>query len=344
MISSICSASEVSSRPIVGAIRWDAWSGGPVTEEVEKSLGPQKYHSRMPWFARVEGEGRVQIDGSPQAIMDQEIGYAASAGLDYWAFLLYPEKNAMSRALGGYLNSAERGKINFCVILHNSFSVPEAQWSNECRRAAALLKEPGYQTVLGGRPLVYAFDVRLNGEFPAQRFADFKEACESSGMRPYFVLMGWDPASDYRMASGWGFDAVSAYACAGDNATFTGLCRVSERSWQEAASAGVPYVPLVTTGWDKHPRKDNPVSWEKGQSYHTQKVFPATATPQEISSHLGDALAFVKTNRTVCAANAVILYAWNEHDEGGWLAPTWTPDGKPNTERLDAIRHILKPN
>lgn len=40
-------------------------------------------------------------------------------------------------------------------------------------------------------------------------------------------------------------------------------------------------------------------------------------------------------------ANAIIIYAWNEHDEGGWLSPTWSPDGNPNTARLDAIRSVL---
>jgi hypothetical protein len=42
------------------------------------------------------------------------------------------------------------------------------------------------------------------------------------------------------------------------------------------------------------------------------------------------------------AANAVIIYAWNEHDEGGWLSPTRTAEGKPDTSRLDAIRDVLK--
>ncbi len=30
-------------RPSVGAIRWDAWSGGEVTRQVEKTLGPIQY-------------------------------------------------------------------------------------------------------------------------------------------------------------------------------------------------------------------------------------------------------------------------------------------------------------
>jgi hypothetical protein len=73
-------------RPVVGAIRWDAWTGGEITAQVERSLGPPKYHDRLPWFAEVLAEGRVRIDGRPQTVMDREIAFAAAAGLDYWAF------------------------------------------------------------------------------------------------------------------------------------------------------------------------------------------------------------------------------------------------------------------
>jgi len=328
---------------LVGAIRWDAWTGGEVTAQVERSLGPRKYHSRLPWFAQVVDDSRVRIDGSPQAIMDLEIAFAANAGLDYWAFVLYPEGDPMSQSLKNYLRSAARGRVRFCVILHNAFGVSDEQWPKERDRAVALLKEPGYQPVLDGRPLVYAFEVRLRGEFPAQRFAEFQRAARAAGVNPYCVFMGWNPAADFRDQSAKGFDAVSAYAYGSADATFADLCRaVEQRYWKNAAEAGVPYIPLVTTGWDKQPRKDNPVSWEEGHSYHQQTVFPSTATPQEIASHLERALNFVEKNHTVCVANAIIIYSWNEHDEGGWLVPTWTSSGEPNAERLDAIRRVLK--
>ena len=345
MLVSCCLAQERQSRPIVGAIRWDAWTGGEITAQVERTLGPRKYQSRLPWFAEVKGDSQVHIDGSSQEIMDQEIAYAATAGLDYWAFLLYPESNSMSQSLQRYLRSAVRGKVRFCVILHNSFGVPEEQWPKERDRVVALLKEGGYQTVLDGRPLVFAFGVRFRGGFPAERFTDFRRAAHEAGVNPYYVFMGWNPAADFRNESAKGFDAVSAYAYGSADATFSDLCRgVETRYWQNAAAAKVPYVPLVTTGWDKQPRKDNPVLWEKGDSYHQQNVFPSAATPAEIAAHLQRALAFVQKNPGVCVANAIIIYAWNEHDEGGWLEPTWTANGRSNTERLDAIARILKPD
>jgi hypothetical protein len=207
-----------------------------------------------------------------------------------------------------------------------------------------LLKEPGYQTVLGGRPLVFEFQARFGGQFPRERFADFRRAAQESGLNPYCVFMGWNPAADFRRESANGFDAVSAYAFGSDVPTFAELVRqVEDDYWQKAAEAKVPCVPLVTTGWDKQPRKENPVSWEKDHGYHRQTVFPATAAPAEVASHLERGLAFVRKHADLCPADALILYAWNEHDEGGWLAPTWTLGGKPNTARLDAIRGVLSP-
>jgi len=338
MVSSLlhAAADTTPSRPLVGAIRWDAWAGGEVTAQVERTLGPKQYHTRLPWFAEVVGEDQVRIDGGRQEVMDQEIGFAARSGLDYWAFLLYPEANSMSQSLALYRSSAVRRRINFCVILHNSFKVQDAQWPRECQRAVDLLREPGYQTVLGGRPLVFAFQTRED------RIAQFRQAAHAAGVDPYCVLMGWNPAGDFQRAAPLGFAAVSAYACGSTDATIAQLCqRVETDYWHKAAAAGVPYVPLVTTGWDKNPRKENPVSWEKDHGYHRQTVFPATATPAEIAAHLQRALTFVREHPETCPANTVIVYAWNEHDEGGWLCPTWTPGGTPNTGRLEAIGEVL---
>ena len=67
MLVSCCLAQERQSRPfIIGAIRWDAWTGGEITAQVERTLGPQKYQSRLPWFAEVKGDSQAHIDGSAQ--------------------------------------------------------------------------------------------------------------------------------------------------------------------------------------------------------------------------------------------------------------------------------------
>ncbi len=331
-------------QPLVGAIRWDAWTGGWVTDAMEKTLGPAKYQARLPWFAEVKGDGKVKLDAGKQKIMDAEIAMAATAGLDYWAFLLYPESDVMSVSLKQYLKSRQRKDIGFCMILHNALKVPDGEWPQELKRMINLIKEPGYVTVLDGRPLVYEFEARPD-ETGQKRFDEFREAAKKAKLNPYCVFMGWNPAPDWAAQSPKGFDAVSHYARASDlPPDFAGLVREQEEwMWGGAAKDQVPYIPLVTTGWNKEPRKDNPVSWEVGHGYLKQTVFIPPATAGEIATHLQNALNFVKENPKTCLANAIIMYAWNEHDEGGWLVPTWTPAGKPDSSRLDALRRVLRP-
>ena len=102
----------------MGAIRWDAWYGGNGETEraVERSLGPAKYHDRLPFFARVLGPNSVQIRGNAPAVMEQEIAFAKQARLDYWAFVWYQPDSPMGLALRHYLASPHRQDIRFALI------------------------------------------------------------------------------------------------------------------------------------------------------------------------------------------------------------------------------------
>src|ERR671931_539967 len=73
-------ASKSSHRAVVGAIRWDAWFGDQpdttVGREVERSLGPSQWHSRLPFFAKEISPTAVQVRSNIQSVMDEEIRYA----------------------------------------------------------------------------------------------------------------------------------------------------------------------------------------------------------------------------------------------------------------------------
>jgi len=94
----------------------------------------------------------------------------------------------------------------------------------------------------------------------------------------------------------------------------------------------------VTAGWNDKPRYENPAPWAKGSPDYT-----LPPTPAELADHLADALEWTGRNRAAATpANTVLIYAWNEHDEGGWLCPTLNPDGSANNSRLAAIAARLK--
>jgi hypothetical protein len=314
-----------------------------VTGEVERSLGPAQYHFRLPWFAEVTGPDTVCIGGGTQAIMDAEIAYAARAGIDYWAFVIYPEQTDMSLALKLYLQSPDRRRVGFCMILHGDIDCPGEQWPGALARHVRLMREPGYQTVLHGRPLVYVFRPGMDAERERTRLAAVRQAARDAGLQdPYIVYMGFNPARDWATARDMGCDAISAYAHGGQGA-YNDLTQAVRRDyWEGALKAGAQLVPLASAGWDRRPRIDHPVSWERSPAQLANRDYVETATPGQIAAHVRDALDWTQQHPDACPAQAIIVYAWNENDEGGWLVPTRKDDGTADTSRVDALHQMLE--
>ena len=74
----------------IGIIRWDAYfktgeSYSFVTDQVARALSPAKYHDRVPFFASIRPDGRVEFPEYTQQIWEKETDYAVEAGFDYYA-------------------------------------------------------------------------------------------------------------------------------------------------------------------------------------------------------------------------------------------------------------------
>ncbi|MFN0076940.1 MAG: glycoside hydrolase family 99-like domain-containing protein [Prosthecobacter sp.] len=354
LLTSFAASHAADEAPIVGAIRWDGWYGdGGVVNEVEHSLGQPKYHFRLPWFAQIGSEGKAGINGDSQVIMEQEIAYAAQAGLNYWAFLDYlDEAPGMSIGLKRYLDAKDKKGIRYCLVEEGG-RIDKAgtkAWS----KLVEHFRSPDYQTVLDGRPLL-CLNAKTNKLGKAE-WDELKRQSIAAGLKaPYLVLMGWEVEKDRKAL---GFDAISEYACAGkgyttDPETYSRLTshHVSEKLWDKWKRERTPCITFATAGWDTRPRQERPpswCSWVKATPDPTplaqQKplIDATTATPDEIAAHVRAAMEWTKANRDLNPANAIILYAWNEHDEGGWLQPTLGADGKPNDARIKALEKVFR--
>ena len=352
-------------RTLVGAIRWDAWhaprdgaahggDGGPV-RAMERSLGPARYHWRLPFFARVVGENEVAIGGYTQAVMDREIAFARAGGLDYWAFLLYEPGDVMSQGLELYLRSRRRREMLFCAIASpNTFGQAD-RFRERMQRVVRLVGEPGYVTVAGGRPLLYLFDLSdgwlaaWGGPEGARKlFDDLRAAVRAAGKpEPDLVVMDFSAERGARVARQIGADAISSYAAPGDGGAggkpYAALRQTARAFWEACAATGCEVVPLAMAGWDRRPRVERPVPWETWQKPgEGMDRFYESPTPDELAAHIEEAMLWARERPAVCPARAVLIYAWNEHDEGGWLCPTLRPDGRADTSRLDALRAMRR--
>lgn len=336
-------------RPLIGAIRWDAWHGdqGVPGQAVRRSLSPVKYHWRLPFFAKVTGENQVHIDGTAQNVMDREIEYAADAGINYWAFVTYPEHDAMSLGLKRYLSSPRRKNIRFCLLTEASRwnSPTYVEW------VTRLMQEPGYQTVLQNRPLLY-----LGFLDQAQIVSHWKDAqgfravldtlrttLRAKGLgNPYLVILDFSAAQGAQWAAQLGGDAISSYATtyAPRAATpYLELAQADLRFWEACRATGTAVVPIVTAGWDRRPRIEQPVPWETWQQPGVGlDQYVAVATPAELAEHLKASLDWLAQHAATAPARTSLVYAWNENDEGGWIVPT-LQDG---AVRLEAIKSMLQ--
>ncbi len=338
-------------RIVVGAIRWDAWHGdrSEVGKAVERSLGPKKWHSRLPFFAKVLGEDKVRIDGASQQVVDQEIRYARIARLDYWAFLLYDEANPMNLALQYYLSSTHKNGLRFCVILEQDNLKTSESSTKQFQRVAELMRRHDYQRVAGDRPLLYLLAAESNDDAWGARqgrvaLEQLRSAVRTKiGTDPYVVIQYYRADRANALREELNADAISAYAYQRDdkNAAYAQLGRETEHFWDECRSTGSAVVPIVMTGWDRRPRVERPVFWETQPNQQLNvgiEKFYHAPTAAELLLHLEHAVMWVEAHADAAPARAILIYAWNENDEGGWLVPTFG-DG---TWRIQAIRKALR--
>jgi hypothetical protein len=320
----------------VGAIRWDAWIGDlgsgevgapSVGLQVERDLGPHEFHDRLPFYATITGPDTVQIRELSQSVMDRDIAYARHAGIDYWAFVYYPAGSGMDTGRNLYLSSHVRGDLRFCFVVEGSH-MPPADFG----QLIAAFKHPSYQTVLGGRPLLYLFNA---ADYTADDIAALRRQTRSAGLpNPYLVGMNQSAAIASSAAKQAGVDALSAYITwTRGGGPYADLMAREQRAWDQHRATGMPVIPWVTAGLDARPRYLHPVSWTTVQA----DDWVQRATPHQVGAELQAALEWVSSNRAAAQANAVLIYAWNEFDEGGWICPTLLH----GTDRLDAIKAVI---
>lgn len=320
--------------PLVGAIRWDAWIGDydithvgawSVGQQVEKALGPAQFHDRIPFYGKETGLDSVQAREVSQDVMDKEIHYAHDYGIAYWAFDWYPEGTGMDVARHLYLSSKIKHLVKFCFMMQNNFPVKDLPIL-----VNTFFKDPDYLKVLGNRPVIYLFGIK----YSPQDFESLRLQTRAAGLGDPYVVQAALGNGGAASSTGYHFDAISHYVIGGNHGgPFTQVINNSEAQWNIDKTSGLNVAPCVTAGNDYRPRMVNPVSWTK----YSPAWWAQEPTPDELGTLLKKALQWIDANHGVDPAKLVLIYAWNEFDEGGWICPTL----KFGPDRLTAIRKVL---
>ena len=132
--------------------------------------------------------------------------------------------------------------------------------------------------------------------------------------------LGFDSATDYNVGP-HGRDCSTRYANGEREIDYGVVIENNEKRWQLCRSAGaLPYIPSVTTGWDRTPRcrPEEPYPWG-GASNYPYEMTVTNNTPDRFEAYLRKAKEIAE--RSPLKPNAVYINGWNEYTEGAWLVP-----------------------
>lgn len=308
---------------LVGAIRWDAWVGDnhPVGLEVEKTLSNPEYYNRLPFYTSYK-DGKPLIRCTNKDIILKEIDYASNYGIDYFAFCWYPHNSNLDIARKIFL-SIKQDKIKWCLILGtNPFTCRDAKWLIEEFKKDNYLK-------IDNRPIIYLFN--MNDEL--LKIVNYLRKYTN----PYIIGLVWNYEEAINFSELFNLDALSQYCTPGqNNLSYVRVSKKEREAWNKYKQIK-PVIPWVSTGWDKRPRYDSPVSWEECDNFNKEYIeFPNL---KELEEEVTYAYHFASNNNS----NLILIYAWNEFDEGGFIAPTLN-NGKIDTSKLEAIKKAIDKN
>jgi hypothetical protein len=342
------SLAAIANRTTIGAIRWDAgWVGNinqiPIFSQ--RQLSPAKFRFRTPFFATIHKQDSITFSYT-QVIMDQEIEYAKNAGIDYWMYDWYMNNSGFDIPLDLHLSSIHKDDVKFCFMFYSTL------WQyvkNEFPLTMSRMKMSNYMKI-DGKPLVFL----MHNTWTIADINQLKSEAEKAGIPEiYLVIMEWTGPTAIQKCASYGAQASGAYCNWGDGGiSYSAMAAATESKWDTYKSPSFGFIPFVTTGWDPRPFIEFYDGLSEADSISLSQWYPKpaadhwvqTATADEVAAHLKAGLDWVKNNPSFSKPHTVLIYAWNECTEGGFIIPVAETDSSAinyGTKRLDAIKLML---
>ena len=273
--------------------------------------------------------------------MKQQIDFAAENGLSFFAFdWYYPEgpdkETPLNTGLKLYLDAPNRDRLEFCLLVanHGGFRIRPADWETVCAKWIQLFKNKQHLCV-GGKPLLIFFSPRellsaFGGpEGVRKAFDSLRDKATSAGLAGVSIAACSTPGplhnwSNLEELANAGFDLFTGYNYHGHPRrsnekiqAFRTMMEGHQDIWDRFAARNIrPYIPVVTVGWDKRP-------WEDAKTTATQDYYYPDRTAPLVEEFVSDAVNWLDQHpQSTVPERLILLYAWNENGEGGYLTPT----------------------
>ena len=332
------SATASSTKVTLGAIRWDNWS---LDSPYGQVLADPGLRERVPYYTERLPDGNLGFPGNTERVLNADVHYAKAAGLDYFIFGYYLESAAWGRdpsravALNQALTNFVRlpDKLGIKYALNFNLSFPSRDVPMVSAAITKALAGPDYmRTNDGSAPVFFLVGSistwleGLGGEQGAKTaMADLRKRVKAAtGRNLYLVALLFNLSESGPVAHAVGFDATSTYATAlganGKSLSYASCAALAQHAWHFEAKNGLGgFLPTVTLGWDYRPALRDP---HEKKSRKPNPDWCQPATDVEWTRQIRDAINEAANNPRNNRFQSVVIYAWNESSEGGWIQPT----------------------
>ena len=317
---------------LVGAYYYEGWSGMNSSTEGWAVGAPRMLTKKMK-FEYPEREPIWGWRDDDISIMEEQIELASKNGIDFFAFCWYwsddmgsfneeaVKSNPRHTSLNLFLKSKNKNKMKFCIMIanHNGAII---QGMENWRKAIDYFSENYFTESqylsFDNKPVVIYF-------MPQQA-------------QPFLLSM-------QDVAKNKGFDGIYTISCGSnlpvyDALTWYNSFEGSNKSEAHEYSQLFTYVesrwgnipdtivvnPLCSVGWDRRP-------WESKEN----TVYYINKKPTLFRNHLKNAVDFLLTSEN--PHPVIMIYAWNEMGEGGYLVPT---KGDPKGKYLKQVNYAKR--
>jgi hypothetical protein len=268
--------------------------------------------------------------------MQKQIDYCANHSIGFWSFDWYypegPNKTAReNNALGLYLKSPNRNRLQFCLMVanHTGSRIGPKDWDACCRIWIDLFRQPTHLT-LDGRPLIIFFShgelqIAFGGVDGVRKAFDVLQAkVKAAGFPGVAIGACTVPGAHLQDLARSGFTLLTGYNYnngwmnGAGRKPFSELIETSRQTFEQfARTSPLPYVPAVTIGWDCRPWELDRLPPEK------QSVWYPDRTPKLAEEFVSKGIQWLdKHPEKATPQRLLMIYAWNENGEGGYLTPT----------------------
>ena len=323
----------------VGAYYFEGWYHD--TPEAIAAFATSELRNIFPEREPIWGGGLWR--GDTVEVMEQQIDLAADHGITFFSFDWYwygdswrTANDGINSGLKNFMLAANRNRMKFNINIVDAGPTTidsDADWRQVADMLMPYLADSQYLRV-GGNPLVTNFNA---AGMTQTNYNYFQQIASSVGLNKVeFAANGpgstsvYNYVTRYNAVPGWGAGEVE-YPYQSLTDYLQGNVDWTNGIWNDESGGPQSYIPVVMSGWDARPW-NTPPTW----------YFNPTRTPEAVAAHLQQAIDWIDDNPTLATSERlVMIYAWNEFGEGGYIAPTL---GDPNGLYLDAIKSVVGSN